>query len=148
MATFTSTACQTVGTTGFFLTPPKYIDEGLIARHALFTLSVAASQGDVIQMIPIPKGAHIVDVSVLALAPVSMTYTLAVGDGNSATRFIASATGGNQVAVHATGGLGYSYSAEDTIDVSWTVIGSASTSSSVRLSVLYAMDQTTDGLGS
>lgn len=147
MATFTSSACQT-SSGGFFLSPPKYIYEGLVSRSALFTVSTAASQGDVIQMIPIPKGAHIVDVAVLALAPVSMTYTLAVGDGNSATRYIASATGGSQVITRATAGLGYSYSAEDTIDVSWTVIGSASTSSSVRLSVLYAMDMTTDGLGS
>ena len=147
MATFTSSACQT-SSGGFFITPPKYIEEGLIARSAIFTVTTAASQGDVIQMIPIPKGAHIVDVAVLALAPVSMTYTLAVGDGNSSTRFISSATGGSQVITRANAGLGYSYSVEDTIDVTWSVIGSASISSTVRLSVLYEMDMTTDGLGS
>jgi hypothetical protein len=144
MATFTSTACQT-SASGVFLSPPKYIETGVIGRSALYTITTAASQGDIVQMIPIPRGAAIIDVAVLVLAPVSMTYTLAVGDGNSATRYIASATGGTQTIIRASSGVGYSYSAEDTIDVSWTVIGSASISSSVRLSVLYAMDQSQDG---
>lgn len=145
MATFTSTACQTFNGGGFFLTPPKYIETGVIQKSVIYTVTTAASQGDIVQMVPVPKGAVIIDINALVLAPVSMTYTLAVGDGNSATRYLASATGGTQTIIRATAGLGYSYSTDDTIDVSWTVIGSASISSTVRLSVLYSMDQTTDG---
>lgn len=142
MATLTSTACQT-SASGFFLNPPKYIQNGVISRTAIYTKTAAESAGDVIQMVPVPKGASIVDVyAVFGLG--GGATTLNIGDGNSTGRFAASVSSNVAVVQRANVGLGYSYSAEDTIDI---VIGTATSATAVgtyRLTVLYAMDQAGD----
>lgn len=146
MATFTSTACQT-SASGFFLNPPKYIENGVIARSAIFTFGLAQSAGDVIQMVPVPKGAVVHDVIPVFLPGATANVTYGVGDGGSAGRYLNSfSTSGNgAVARLLTAGLGYSYSAEDTIDITIQTAGSASAGGTVRLTVLYSMDQATDG---
>lgn len=145
MATFTSTACQTFNGGGSFINPPKYIENGVVARSAVYTFTAAQSAGDILQMVPIPKGAHILDVAVQfpgqSAAGISATY--AVGDGTTAGRFLVSTSA--FTVTHATLGLGYSYSAEDTIDLSFSSVTSATAGGTVRLTVLYAMDQAPDG---
>lgn len=146
MATFTSTACQT-SSGGFFLNAPKYIDEGVIARSAIYTFTAAQSAGDIIQMIPIPKGAAIHDVLVQCDGKAAgADIAVQAGDGNSVARYIATASG--SAVTRLTAGLGYSYSAEDTIDVKVSTVTSATAGGSVRLTVVYSMDQSTDGTGS
>lgn len=137
MATFTATAAAT---------PAKYIENGMIARSCLWTFSAAAaSVGDVVQMVRVPVGAHIHDVIVVPdFNAASATFAVNVGDGNSATRFILSATADVTV-VRATQGIGYSYSAEDTIDITVATAASASVGATVRLTVFYSMDQAQDG---
>lgn len=144
MATLTSTACQT-NASGFFLNPPKYIENGVVAKSAVYTFTAAQSAGDIIQMVPVPKGAHIIDVQVQfpgqSAAGISATY--AVGDGTTAGRFLISTSA--FTIVHAALGLGYSYSAEDTIDLSFSSVTSATAGGTVRLTVMYAFDMATDG---
>lgn len=142
MATFTATAAQST-------CPAKFVEQGMIARSCLWTFSAAAaSAGDVVQMIRIPNGAHIHDVAVIqTFNAASSTFAVNVGDGNSATRYILSATA-NATIVRATVGQGYSYSAEDTIDITVATAASASTGATVRVTVFYSMDQVTDGVGS
>ena len=147
MATLTSTACQT-SSGGFFLNPPKYIDEGVIARTALYTFAAAQSAGDIIQMVPVPKGAHIHDVIANYGGLGGGALTTTVGDGNSATRYNGSVSTNLANVVRATAGLGYSYSAEDTIDMVVGTATSATAGVTVRLTVIYSMDQTLDGTGS
>jgi|ERR1700742_494078 len=147
MATFTSTAAQTFSNTGFFLAPPKYLEEGVVARSALYSFTAAQSAGDVIQMVPVPKGCQIIDTLVVftpgAGGPV---LTWIVGDGGSTNRFQTSASATVATTVHANGGgVGYSYSVDDTIDITVAAVGSATAAGSVRLTVLYAMDASTDG---
>lgn len=146
MATLTSTACQT-SSGGFFLNPPKFIENGVIARTALYTKSAAESAGDVIQMVPVPKGAVIHELNVTFGLGGGAT-TINVGDGNSTGRYAASMSTNVATVQRANAGLGYSYSADDTIDI---VIGTATSASAVgtyRLTVMYSVDQSTDGTGS
>lgn len=140
MATFTATAAAA---------PAKYIERGMISRSCLWTFSAAAaSAGDVVQMIRVPAGAHIHDLSVVPdFNAASATFAVNVGDGNSGARFVASATADVTV-IRATAGIGYSYSAEDTIDITVATAGSASVGATVRVTVFYSMDQATDGTGS
>lgn len=163
-ATYTSTACQTTAG-GFFLNPPKYIENGVVARSAVMTLPWSASNTAVAQMVPVPKGCQIVDV-ILAwdTAGTTTQFTFNVGDGNATGRFITSISatgsgvahagygiafsGSNVQSIYSTqGGIGYSYSAEDTVDVFATAVASGSTTpaGTIRLTVLYSMDQSTDG---
>lgn len=142
MATFTASAAQSTAA-------PKYIERGMIARSCIWTFSAAAaSAGDVVQMIRVPAGAHIHDVSVVNdFNAASATFAVNVGDGNSATRYIGSATE-DTIVVRAETGVGYSYSVEDTIDIVVATAASASVGATVRVTVFYSMDQTTDGTGS
>ena len=146
MATLTSTACQT-SSGGFFLNPPKYIENGMVVRSATYSFTANQSAGDIVQMVPIPKGAQI---AALALQidgkAAGADIVCQVGDGGSATRFLTSVSG--SAVAQMVGGLGYSYSAEDTIDVKVSSVTSATAGGSIRLTVSYTMDQSTDGVGS
>lgn len=146
MATLTSTACQTFSNTGFFLSPPKYLEEGMVVRSAVYTFGANQSAGDIIQMVPVPKGCQIADVKVQVDAKAAGgDFVLnGVGDGNNTARFISTSASGSAVAA-ITSGLGYSYSADDTIDIKIGTVTSATAGGSVRLTVMYSMDQSTDG---
>lgn len=146
MATLTSTACQT-SASGFFLNPPRYIENGVVARSAQYTFTAAQSAGDVIQMIPIPKGAMVIDVAANSVVG-GAAFAYFVGDGNSTQRYInsASASGTSLLVRMNQGlGLGYSYSADDTIDIGIQTVASASAAGTIRLTVMYSFDNSTDG---
>ena len=153
MATYTATASQT-NASGFFLNPPRYIENGVVSRSAGFTFTTSASSGDVVQMIPIPKGAQVVDV-ILAVGGMAAGSNVAftVGDGNLTSRYVASASaaagiaGGVIIRANNALGTGYSYSADDTIDVIPGTVGSMSGQMALRLTVLYQFDNATDGNG-
>lgn len=146
MATLTASSCQT-SSGGFFLSPPRYVENGVVARSAAYTYAAAQSAGDVIQMVPIPKGALILDVITNDTSPGGVQYTYTVGDGNSTTRYnaAASASGASGLVVHATRGVGYSYSTDDTIDIGISAITSASAGGTIRLTVFYSFDNAPDG---
>lgn len=151
MATYTSTACQT-SSGGFFLNPPRYIENGVVARSAAFTFTTSASSGDVVQMVPVPKGALILDtqLDVGGLAAGS-NVAVNVGDGNSTGRYNTSASvaagvnGGAIFRMTNAAGGGYSYSADDTIDVIMGTVGSMSGQAVLRLTVFYSFDNASDG---
>lgn len=147
MATLTSTACQTNNGGGFFLNAPKYIEQGMISRSVKHTFSPAQSSGDIIQMMPIPKGAHIHDVILCTDGLGGGALTVTLGDGNSATRYFGSISTNTATVFRVSAGaaIGYSYSAEDTIDLVVGTATSASAGTSMRLTVFYSMDQSTDG---
>lgn len=154
MATYTSTACQ-ASASGFLLNAAKVIENGVIAKSAVFTFTTSASAGDVVQMVPVPKSAQIHDLTLAVTGGMAAGSNVAftVGDGNSTTRYstsqsAAAATGAGSgifLRMNNYAGNGYSYSAEDTIDVTIGTVGSMSAQMSIRLTVLYSMDQATDG---
>jgi len=144
MATLTATACQT-NTSGFFLHPPKYNEKGMQSTTVQYTFAASQSAGDVIQMVPVMKGAQIHDVLVSTSGFTGGLVTLGVGDGLSAKRY------GSGSAVAASSwrptqfGIGYSYSADDTIDLLVDAVSTATATGTVRLTVFFSFDQAQDG---
>lgn len=161
--TFTSTACQTFGTTGFFINPPKYIEDGMVVRAStIYLSSFSATASAILQMVPVPKGCQIHDV-VLSwdMAGGGGGYTLAVGDGNGDQRYINGGTSMTGSGVLRLGqalsagsliinqggtlAVGYSYSVDDTIDIKVITQGAYGASATLRLQVLYSMDNNQKG---
>jgi len=152
--TFTATAAQTFGTTGFFQSPPKTIEKGYIIRATTLSLSFSATVSAVLQMVPVPKGCQVHDVILYwDFAGSADMYTLHVGDSLNVKRYISSAScsgsgvvrmggGGSSIA----GGMGYSYSAENVVQVKVSALsGAAAVSGSIRLAVMYSMDNNEKG---
>lgn len=144
MATLTSTACQANA-------PAKYHEICEIVRVVDYSIGATAnpnlSTGDVIQMVKVPAGAVITRISLVVDALTGGNYTFNVGDGNSTPRFFLSLSSGSTSAVFAantTGfvasSIGYSYSAEDTIDI---LVGTATTATAagvLRMIVGYTCE--------
>ena len=167
--TFTSTACQTFQNTGFFLNPPKYLEEGYVIRAATFNFgapyaSVSATASAIIQMVPIPKGAQVHDVILSWDVLAGGAYTVKVGDTNSDARYIPLCSITASGCVHLgqslsnllgsiglitvstiSGGMGYSYSADTTINITVSAAGNATATGAVRLSVMYSFDNNQKG---
>lgn len=108
--------------------------------------------GDVIQMVKVPKGAVIlsVDLACTDLDTGGPTGSMDVGDGDDVDRFIDGTTimqaggiarlGSGVVAADIDGALGYTYPADDTIDV--LVVAAATTKAAgvLVLAVTYALE--------
>jgi len=110
---------------------------------------------DIIQMVNIPKGARIIDIMVEWPATFAGSSTFDVGDGDDDDRFmaaIANATNAGRLslfggfsnaaeideAINASG-LGYTYTAADTIDI--TVEGAAAATGDIFIMcVLYTVE--------
>ena len=120
----------------------------LICQVAHHSISAAISNDDVFQMIKVPKGAVIVG-GWIALDS-SSTGTFTVGDAADTNRHLGTASvslsntihhfGGNVLGI--TTGMGHKYSAEDTIDVKFSAVGSAGSSLDWTLCVFYLMEST------
>ena len=139
MSTFQSTAI----TSGIM---PDFTLPGLVlCRTAIFTNKIVGS-GDTLEMIPIPKGAKIVDMNFACDdATATGCSGVEIGDGGSRARFFNALTIGTPLAVNLAGdgvpgSIGYEYPSEDTIDI---VIndqrGAAATASNWILNVFYKM---------
>lgn len=144
MATLTASAAQAN-------MPAKYAVDRVIHRIVDYSLGATGnpnlSSGDVIQMLKVPAGACIVSLSMIVDQLSGGNYTFAIGDGNSAGRFAASISTGSTSALFsmATTGfivssIGYSYSTEDTIDITFSTVTTATASGTIRLSVAYTMN--------
>lgn len=142
MATLTATAAQAT-------VSAKYLINGAITRTVSFNPGgTALSAGDVIQMVKVPAGAIINDLA-LAISSSVQSYTITgCGDGNSATRYFASQSlvlvqcvrlgGGTTAKVD---GFGYSYSAEDTIDITMgTITSGTAANCDIVMSLTYTLD--------
>lgn len=144
MATLTASAAQSV-------VPAKYAVNGVISRVVSYSLGATAnpnlSTGDVIQMVRVPAGAVVLDVRVVVDQLSGGNYTITVGDGNSAGRYYGSLSTGSTSAVFTQtnaafvpSSIGYSYSAEDTIDITVGTATTATASGVVRLAISYTLD--------
>lgn len=140
MATLTATAAQST-------VPAKYVINGDITRIVDYSIGATAnpnlSTGDVIQMVRVPSGAQILDIWVISDQLSGGNYTIGVGDGNSAARYFASLSVGSTSSVNKmsiAAGFAYSYSAEDTIDITVGTATTATASGVIRLVVRYTMD--------
>jgi hypothetical protein len=146
VTTLTSTACQTFGTTGFFISPPKYLEEGYIVKSATYTFTAAQSVGDVIQMVNVAKGCQLIDLIIQpTMSSGQGSFTFGVGDNVNTTRYGTSlSTSGNGV-VRLNQGSGYSYSADNVIQITMQTVTSATTSATLRLTAMFSFDQNQKG---
>lgn len=109
-----------------------------------YELTAALVINDVVQMVKIPSGAVICEV-ILGVDDLDdgTALVLDVGDGDSAERFIKDSTAGQAggfVRLDQMAGLGYQYTAADTIDVKVsTAPGTGATSGTITLAVMYTM---------
>jgi len=110
-------------------------------QTAEFTIPTGFATNDVVEMLKIPAGATVVDVTLSSSAGVGATANLAVGDGGDTDRYITSlaytATALNRLNAHT--GHGFRFTAEDTIDILAVSIATPTVGTVVRLTVEYQM---------
>lgn len=144
MATLTASAAQST-------VPAKYRINGVITRVVSYSIGATAnpalSSGDVLQMVRVPSGASILGVQLVVDQLSGGNYTFTIGDGNSAARYFGSISSGSTSAImgftnaaFVASSMGYSYSAEDTIDITVGTATTATASGVVRLVVSYTLD--------
>jgi len=120
--------------------PAKLVHAGSQSISADYSFSLSLSVGDVIQMVRVPSGAVVTDVAMTFLGTAANTVAGNVGDGDSSARYIAATSLSNQGVVRATVGIPYSYSQDDTVDLSITVATSTTLAGGVKLTVTYKVD--------
>ena len=108
-----------------------------------FTVSANLAANDVVEMVKIPKDATVQEVIVSSSASVAATSTGEVGDGADTDRFVTSGSIGGGAAslsrLNAATGHGYKYSAEDTIDIKFTVQTTPTTGAVLKLTAIYTL---------
>lgn len=124
-------------------TPVKGLRVGLIDDYAEYSVAAATSlsAGDVIQMINIPKGAHVV---ALWVSGGSGDALVSVGDGVDDDRYIAAGTMASASTVVRTISLyaamvPYVYSTDDTIDLAVSTVSVGTITGGFRMRVIYSM---------
>jgi hypothetical protein len=99
---------------------------------------------DVIQMVKIPSGATILDVTLSSTDVDSGTAVVfAVGDGSDDNRFISGSTigqAGGVARLDQFAGLNYTYTADDTIDINVTTAAGTAVAGTLELNVVYTMN--------
>lgn len=94
-----------------------------IVVFASYTFASAPAVNDVVEMVSVPAGATITGITLGSTdmdTNVTPTLVLDVGDGDDTDRFIDGATigqAGGASSAFAVAGFGYTYTANDTIDV-------------------------------
>ena len=135
---------------------PDYSKAGvLLSRTAVFTLGtdtggISLAAADVVQMVPIPKGAQIINILCENNCGLGI-YNVEVGDGNSNSRFFGYVFTGvimrndffnaNTLARDPNSASVYTYTEDDTID--WTFLSSGLTEMSgftIAMTVIYKME--------
>lgn len=108
-----------------------------------FTVSANLGANDVVEMVKIPKGATVQEVIVSASASVAATSTGEVGDGDDTDRYVSSGSIGQGAAslsrLNNAAGHGYTYTAEDTIDIKFTTQTTPTTGAVLKLTAIYTM---------
>lgn len=117
---------------------PQKISAGVVYEvTTVLTLPNDAVDTNVFQMVPVPKGARVVEVIASALAQAA---TIAVGDGDDPDRYIASASvaAAAVTRLNKAVGMGYRYTANDTIDI--TLGATPTDGGTVTLTVLFVQE--------
>lgn len=117
---------------------------GITSVQKAFTFGGAtASAGDVVQMVKVPSGATVITAYVGGGPIAASGCSITVGDGNDANRYLDTTSASSAMTLthcNALAGANYTYTADDTIDVSITAITSATTTGTFYLNVVYTMD--------
>lgn len=124
---------------------------GIESVFATYTITAAFVINDVIQMVKVPKGATVLELVFHTTdLDTSTGIVLQIGDGDDVDRYVKDSaigqTGGTVrlgAGIVNNSGANYTYTAEDTIDVKVTTAasGTAATSGTLSMAVIYAMHQ-------
>lgn len=131
---------------------PDHLKAGrLNARTGRFVTSATNNpvSGDTIQLVPVPKGAKIIDVIATTGGLATASCKISIGDGGSTARYLASASWQNAKTVNykntaAAGAPAKTYSADDTIDATIASANPSTSSKYLEVTVLYVMEGTVD----
>lgn len=108
-----------------------------------YSVSSNLAANDVIQMVKIPAGATVLEIIASASASIGATATAEIGDGSDTDRFVTSGTFGQGAAsltrLNAATGNGYTYTAEDTIDIKILTMATPATGATITLTAIYTM---------
>ena len=118
---------------------PKGLSVGLVAVTSVWSASITVSAGDVIQMVKVPKNATPVYVAISGNVGVGSAN---VGDGVSAARYLtayAFSSTAVQTAIN-TAYSPYTYSVDDTIDITVSAVSLSSLAGGFNLIAIFAMD--------
>lgn len=149
MATLTAVGAQSTVSAKYRINGPVT----LVADYSLgATGNPNLSTGDILQMMKVPRGANMLSVAVVVDQLSGGNYTFNVGDGLNASRYYTSLSSGSTSAMFIQtnaaanmAGVGYSYSADDTINVQVGTATTATASGVIRLIVSYTMDNWDSG---
>lgn len=111
-------------------------DTGYNTEVATWTKTVTANNGDVVEGLKVRKGWVIYDVTVKFAGTASATVT--VGDAGDADRFVSSTStaADGMVRLNNAAGVGYEYTADDTIDL--TIGGANVAAKDYTIQVIFA----------
>lgn len=121
---------------------PKGLSVGLVAVTSTYTLASSLSAGDVIQMVKVPKGATPIYVALSFTSAGANVGNMRVGDAVDNDRYItgyAYSANGVQAVIN-TAYAPYTYSVDDTIDVTALSVSVASVEGALVLTAIFAMD--------
>lgn len=119
------------------------------AKHGLetvtavgkITVGTALVAADIVEFVKIPAGAVVTEVKASCSGSLGSTLTAEFGDGDDTDRYIASATFGQGAASFANlnkhTGLGFSPTAEDTLDMKVNTAASGTTGEVITVAVQY-----------
>jgi hypothetical protein len=124
------------------LKPDDRIPGALLCRTGIHSVVSAGDANSVIQLVPIPKGARIIDIHVY-IADAGAGRTCDIGDGGSTARFFAdlAVNAGplrKSLKINGVTVAPYEYTADDTIDVLWKV-DTLEAGQRVMMNVFYTM---------
>lgn len=120
---------------------PKGLHVGLVAVTCTYSLGASLSAGDVIQMIKVPAGATVVDLK-LSSTGLTSTGSANVGDGISAARYVSAYlfSAGATIARVNTAYVPYTYSLDDTIDITVSAVSVSALAGAFNLTAVFSMD--------
>lgn len=141
MATYTASGAQAG-------VQPKGLRAGLVAVTGFYSLPTSASVGMVIQMVKVPANAQAVLLKVAST--ITGQATVQLGDGIDPDRYYAettlsSAMGWVYCEQNITPVAQYTYSADDTIDISISRVSISTLGGAVYLTAIFSMDPTGSG---
>lgn len=132
MATLTSNKCSAG-------VQPHGVRVGLVSTTAVFSANGSLSSGDVVQMIKVPQGAQLTHI--WTAYNLSGVGSFTIGDGVSAARYLAATVGSSGVGPFTDNNLPqnmvpYTYSTDDTIDVTLSFSTNASSGAIYMIAVV------------
>jgi hypothetical protein len=121
---------------------------GVVTQVCTFAVAANLVVNDIIQLFKVPKNAVINDIWVSSdgTQGANTDSVFTVGDGADTDRFITTAggtilrSGGGLARMNAFAGAGYQYSAEDTVDLKITTVGTGQTTGgTINAGIMYSL---------